>query len=1029
MKRPLFRRVLAALLLLLAGTAVAARTPDRAAAPAAPAPTVATAAPDDAQTTSRTLKILAVGNSFSQDAVEQYLWELFDAAGIDVVIGNLFIGGCTLERHWNNAQSGAAAYAYRKIVDGVRTETQNVALDRALTDETWDIVSLQQASGKSGRYVTYQPCLHDLIEHVGRMVHNPALQIWFHQTWAYAEDSDHGEFALYDRDQWTMYGRIMRSVRCALDDSPRIRGVIPSGTAIQNGRTTPLGDTFNRDGYHLETTYGRYTAACAWFEALSGVSVVGNAFAPQTLDAQQKRWAQLAAHYAVRRPFSVTSWKEMQVEERVDSLLARMTLEEKILQLNQYTAGRNDNENNIGETVSKIPAGIGSLIYFGDDPVLRNAIQRHAVEESRLGIPILFGFDVIHGFRTVCPIPLAQGASWNPALTERVCADAAREAYYTGIDWTFSPMVDVARDPRWGRVAEGYGEDPFLTSRFSEAAVRGYQGDDLAEEGAIAACLKHYVGYGASEAGRDYVPTEISRQTLWDTYLPPFEAGIRTGAATVMSAFNLLSGIPASADRYTMTEVLKERWEHDGFIVSDWDAIRQLINQGYAANDREAGERAFNAGLDMDMVDDIYTRHLGDLVAEGRVSEARIDDAVRRVLRVKFRLGLFERPYTEVLPEAERILQPEAVENALQMAVESMVLLKNEEAVLPLAATSRIALLGPLADNGEDLLGSWYGRGRGGDVVTVKQGLEKYFGADRVVCRPGADFETLPAAKELKAACALVKRSDAVVLCLGEKRRWSGENASRSDIVLPEAQMELLKSVSAAARRAGKPVVVVLFNGRALDLTEVEPLSDAILEAWQPGVTGGEAVARLLCGEENPSGRLTLTFPRSVGQIPIYYNHRNSGRRGTQGLYQDIPSTPLYPFGYGLSYTTFTYGEPTLRALLKDGSEVPVGAQPLKLADVVRLTAEVEVRNDGGRDGREVVQWYVTDPWCSIARPVRELKHFEKQPIKAGEARTFAFRIDPMEDLGFVDAAGRRFLEPGLFTLRVGGRRIDFTLE
>lgn len=1017
MKRFFLCRLFAALLLLLAGTAAAADS------------TTPVAAPDHSQTTSRTLKILAIGNSFSQDAVEQYLWELFDAAGIEVVIGNMYIGGCTLERHWNNARSGEGAYRYCKVVDGERAERMGVALDSALLDEKWDIVTLQQASGKSGRYVTYQPYLHDLIDHLTRLVDNPRLQLWFHQTWAYAGNSDHGEFVLYDRDQQVMYGRIMQSVRCALDDSPQICGVIPSGTAVQNGRTTPLGDTFNRDGYHLETTYGRYTAACTWFEALSGESVVGNAFAPQTLDAQQVRWAQLAAHYAVRRPFSVTSWKDMQVEERVDSLLSRMTLEEKVLQLNQYTAGRNDNENNIGETVSKIPAGIGSLIYFGDDPVLRNAIQRHAVEESRLGIPILFGFDVIHGFRTVCPIPLAQGASWNPALTERVCADAAREAYYTGIDWTFSPMVDVARDPRWGRVAEGYGEDPFLTACFSEAAVRGYQGDDLAEEGSIAACLKHYVGYGASEAGRDYVPTEISRQSLWDTYLPPFEAGIKAGAATVMSAFNLLSGIPASADRYTMTEVLKERWEHDGFVVSDWDAVRQLINQGYVANDREAGERAFNAGLDMDMVDNIYARHLGNLVAAGRVSEERLDDAVRRVLRVKFRLGLFERPYTEVRPEADRILQPEAVENALQMAVESMVLLKNEKAVLPLAATSRVALLGPLADNGEDLLGSWYGRGRGEDVVTVQQGFEKYFGAECIVCRQGCDFETRPTSKELKTAGALVKRSDAVVLCLGEKRRWSGENASRSDIVLPEAQMMLLKSVSETARRAGKPVIVVLFNGRALDLTAVEPLADAILEAWQPGVTGGEAVARLLCGEENPSGRLTLTFPRSVGQIPIYYNHRNSGRRGTQGLYQDIPSTPLYPFGYGLSYTTFTYGEPTLYALLKDGSEVEVGPEPLKLADVVSLTAEVEVRNDGKRDGHEVVQWYVTDPWCSIARPVRELKHFEKQPIKAGEARTFVFRIDPMEELGFVDAEGRRFLEPGCFTLRVGGHQIDFTLE
>ena len=1026
MKKHLFSRVLAAFLLLLAGTAVAARTPNPAAAPAAP---IVTAAPDEAQKTARPLRILAIGNSFSQDAVEQYLWELFDAAGIEAVIGNLYIGGCPLERHWNNARSDAPAYAYRKVVDGVRTEQTNVSLSRALADEPWDIVTLQQASGRSGRYVTYQPYLRDLIACVERQVDNPALQIWFHQTWAYARDSKHGEFVLYDRDQSEMYARILQSVRCALDDSPQICGVIPSGTAIQNGRTTPLGDTFNRDGYHLELTYGRYTAACTWFETLSGRSVVGNPYAPRGVDSLERRWAQLAAHYAVRRPFAVTSWEDMIVEERVDSLLGRMTLEEKILQLNQYTAGQNDNENNIGETVSKIPAEIGSLIYYADDPVLRNAIQRHAVEQSRLGIPVLFGFDVIHGFRTICPIPLAQGASWNPDLTARVCADAAREASLAGIDWTFSPMVDVAHDPRWGRVAEGYGEDPLLTSRFSEAAVRGYQGDNLADEGSIAACLKHYVGYGASEAGRDYVPTEISRQTLWDTYLPPFEAGIRAGAATVMSAFNLLSGIPASANRYTMTEVLKQRWQHDGFVVSDWDAVRQLINQGYATDERQAGERAINAGLDMDMVDNIYRRHLADLVAAGEVSQERLDDAVRRVLRVKFRLGLFENPYTPELPEEKRVLQPEALENALQMATESMVLLKNEGAVLPLTEATRIALLGPLADNGEDLLGSWNGRGRSEDVVTVRQGLEKYFGADRIVCRSDFDFEARPTVQALKEARRLVKRSDAVVLCLGEKRRWSGENASRTSISLPEAQVELLKEVSAEARRAGKPVVVVLFNGRALDLTAVEPLADAMLEAWQPGVTGGEAVARLLCGEENPSGRLTLTFPRSVGQIPIYYNHRNSGRRGTQGLYKDLPSTPLYGFGYGLSYTTFSYGEPTLRALLKDGSEVEVGEQPLKCADVVRLTASVEVRNDGECDGREVVQWYVTDPWCSIARPVRELKHFEKRMIGAGETQRFLFEIDPLTDLGFVDGRGHRFLEPGLFTLQVGGRSVDFTLE
>ena len=1008
MKRLFFRRILAALLLILLGTGVQAR-------------------PSGVAAADRPLKILAIGNSFSQDAVEQYLWNLFDAAGIDAVIGNMYIGGCPLERHWNNAAGDTAAYTYRKIVDGVRTETKEMTLGRALGDEEWDIVTLQQASGKSGRYVTYQPYLRDLIAYVTRLAANPGLKIYFHQTWAYAENAKHQEFRLYGNSQRKMYESILLSTRCAMDDSPQLCGIIPSGTAIQNARTTPQGDTFNRDGYHLEQTYGRYTAACTWFEALSGRSVEGNAYAPETITPQQKRWAQLAAHYAVERPFAVTTYEDMLVEERVDSLLALMTLDEKILQLNQYTAGRNDNENNIGEVVKKIPAGIGSLILFSEDPATRNAIQRHAVNDSRLGIPILFGYDVIHGFRAVTPIPLAQGASWNTDLTAKICADAAREAYYTGIDWTFSPMVDVARDPRWGRVAEGYGEDPYLTARFGEASVRGYQGGDLSAEGTIAACLKHFVGYGASEAGRDYVPTEISRQSLWDTYLPPFEAGIRAGAATVMSAFNILSGVPASADRYTMTEVLKDRWGHDGFVVSDWDAVRQLVNQGHAANDREACVKAFNAGLEMDMVDDIYRRHMSGLVEEGRISTARIDDAVRRVLRVKFRLGLFEKPYVEELPESQRVLQPEALENALQMAVESMVLLKNDGAALPLAATAKIALMGPLADNGEDLLGSWYGRGRGGEVTTVRQGLEKTFG--HIAYWGGASFETAPTPKELKAACTLAAKSDAVVLCLGEKRRWSGENASRSAITIPEAQMELLEAVSAAARRAHKPVVVVLFNGRALDVTAIEPLADAILEAWQPGVTGGDTVAALLCGKENPSGRLTLTFPRSVGQIPIYYNHRNSGRLNRQGLYQDIPSTPFYEFGYGLSYTTFTYAVPTLRALLKDGSETEVGAEPLKLSDVVRLTARVEVRNDGKMDGREVVQWYITDPYCDITRPVRELRHFEKRMIGAGAAQVFTFEIDPMTDLGFIDGTGRRFIEPGLFTLRVGGHKLDFTLE
>lgn len=677
------------------------------------------------------------------------------------------------------------------------------------------------------------------------------------------------------------------------------------------------------------------------------------------------------------------------IEKRVEDLLSRMTLEEKILQLNQYTVGRNDNINNIGELAEKIPAEIGSLICFLESPEDRNKIQRYIVENSRLGIPCLFGFDVIHGFRTICPIPLAQAASWDPELALRGAQVAAREAYDVGIDWTFSPMVDVARDPRWGRVMEGYGEDTYLASRFSEATVRGYQGpsiESLSEPGTIAACLKHYVGYGASEAGRDYVPTEISSQTLWDTYLPPFEAGIKAGAQTVMSAFNNISGTPASANRYTMTTVLKEMWNHDGFIVSDWDAVLQLKNQGMAADDKDATALAFNAGLEMDMVDDLYRKHLPELIKEGRVSMEQVDESVRRVLRVKFRLGLFEKPYTDEKPASERILLPEYKQAALDMARESIVLLKNDDNALPVSTASRVALIGPFADSAEDMLGNWAGRGRAEDVVTYLDGLR-------------AVYPSLTYVQDIKAVQA-ASTHDVTILCLGQKRSWSGENTSRSDIRIPDIQQSLLREVSKAAHQRGHKLVVVLTNGRPLDLSDVEPYADAIVEAWHLGVMAGPALADVISGAESPSGRLTMTFPRSVGQIPIYYNRRSSGRRGTQGIYKDdMPITPLYEFGHGLSYATFEYSDITL-----DG-----------------LTATVTVKNTSSVDAKEVIQWYVQDPASVITRPVKELRHFEKRMIKAGESETFTFEIDPLRDLGFVDSFGHKYVDPGEYVLSVRG--------
>ena len=697
------------------------------------------------------------------------------------------------------------------------------------------------------------------------------------------------------------------------------------------------------------------------------------------------------------------------IEKRIDDLISRMTLEEKILQLNQYTLGRNNNVNNVGEEVKKVPSEIGSLIYFDINPELRNSMQKKAMEESRLGIPIIFGYDAIHGFRTIYPISLGQACSWNPGLVEQACAVSAQEARMSGVDWTFSPMIDVARDPRWGRVAEGYGEDPYTNGVFAAASVRGYQGDDMSAENRMAACLKHYVGYGASEAGRDYVYTEISAQTLWDTYLLPYEMGVKAGAATLMSSFNDISGVPGSANPYIMTEILKKRWKHDGFIVSDWGAVEQLKNQGLAATKKDAAWYAFNAGLEMDMMSHAYDRHLKELVEEGKVTMAQVDESVRRVLRVKFRLGLFERPYTPVTNEKDRFFRPQSMAVAAQLAAESMVLLKNDNQILPLTNKKKIAVVGPMAKNGWDLLGSWCGHGKDTDVEMLYDGLTAEFGGDAELryamgCKPQGNDRS-----GFAGALDVARWSDVVIVCLGEMLTWSGENASRSTIALPQIQEELVKEL----KEAGKPVILVLSNGRPLELNRMEPLCDAILEIWQPGINGARSMAGILSGRINPSGKLAMTFPYSTGQIPIYYNRRKSGR-GHQGFYKDITSDPLYPFGHGLSYTEFKYGT------------VTPSATKVKRGD--KLSAEVTVTNTGSRDGAETVHWFISDPYCSITRPVKELKHFEKQLIKAGETKTFRFDIDLERDFGFVNEDGKRFLEAGEYHILVQGQIVKIEL-
>ena len=636
-------------------------------------------------------------------------------------------------------------------------------------------------------------------------------------------------------------------------------------------------------------------------------------------------------------------------------------------------------------------------------------MQKKAMEESRLGIPIIFGYDAIHGFRTIYPISLGQACSWNPGLVEQACAVSAQEARMSGVDWTFSPMIDVARDPRWGRVAEGYGEDPYTNGVFAAASVRGYQGDDMSAENRMAACLKHYVGYGASEAGRDYVYTEISAQTLWDTYLLPYEMGVKAGAATLMSSFNDISGVPGSANPYIMTEILKKRWKHDGFIVSDWGAVEQLKNQGLAATKKDAARYAFNAGLEMDMMSHAYDRHLKELVEEGKVTMAQVDESVRRVLRVKFRLGLFERPYTPVTNEKDRFFRPQSMAVAAQLAAESMVLLKNDNQILPLTNKKKIAVVGPMAKNGWDLLGSWCGHGKDTDVEMLYDGLTAEFGGDAELryamgCKPQGNDRS-----GFAGALDVARWSDVVIVCLGEMLTWSGENASRSTIALPQIQEELVKEL----KEAGKPIILVLSNGRPLELNRMEPLCDAILEIWQPGINGARSMAGILSGRINPSGKLAMTFPYSTGQIPIYYNRRKSGR-GHQGFYKDITSDPLYPFGHGLSYTEFKYGT------------VTPSATKVKRGD--KLSAEVTVTNTGARDGAETVHWFISDPYCSITRPVKELKHFEKQFIKAGETKTFRFDIDLERDFGFVNEDGKRFLEAGEYHILVQGQTVKIEL-
>lgn len=711
-------------------------------------------------------------------------------------------------------------------------------------------------------------------------------------------------------------------------------------------------------------------------------------------------------------------------DERVEALLKQMTLEEKVGQLVQFSNGRATGPENVQVDQNELLArgGIGSLFNATGAKEV-NAMQRVAVEKTRLKIPLLMGLDVIHGYRTTFPVPLGLAASWDPALIEQTARVAAVEATSEGIRWTFAPMVDIARDPRWGRIMEGNGEDPYLGEVYAAAYVRGFQGKSLSDPTSLLACAKHYVGYGGAEAGRDYNSVDMSERMLRDVYLPPFKAAADAGAGTFMSAFNSLSGVPTSANHFTLTTVLRDEWKFNGFVVSDWTSIAELIPHGIALDGKTAAYKAFAAGVDMDMQANLYATHLPGLVRDHKLKDSALDESVRRVLRAKFALGLFEHPYTDESLADSAILRADHVELARKAAEESFVLLKNDRAapiessaVLPLAAGKSIALIGPLADDADDMLGEWACKGDKQDVVTLKSALADRL-KDKLFYAKGTDVLGT-AETGFEEAVIAAKRADVVVMALGEHRRMSGEAASRSRLDLPGNQQALLKAVVAT----GKPVVLVVFSGRPLALAWEAEHVPAILQAWHPGVQAGPALARTLFGEAEPSGKTTITFPRSVGQVPIYYNHFKTGRpipgeddgetdKGFryQSRYLDEKNSPLYPFGWGLTYTNFEYSPTSIATNAK-----AIGAAELEKG--AKISVEATVTNRGGRAGTEIAQLYIRQRGTSVVRPVRELKGFEKFALKPGESRVVRFDLGK-EQLSFWSIDMKHTVEPAELTL------------
>jgi beta-glucosidase len=704
-------------------------------------------------------------------------------------------------------------------------------------------------------------------------------------------------------------------------------------------------------------------------------------------------------------------------DRKTDSVLSKMNLEEKIGQLTLFTSDWDVT----GPTIRKgyaddIRSGRCGNIFNAHTAAYNRKLQEIAMKETRMKIPLLFGYDVIHGYKTIFPIPLGEAASWDLEMIEKTARIAAEESAASGLHWTFAPMLDIARDPRWGRCTEGSGEDVFLGSKIGAARTIGFQGK-IGSTSSVIACAKHFAAYGAAIAGRDYSGVDMSEMSLWETYLPPFKACLDAGALTFMTSFNEINGVPSSANRALLTDILKDKWGFKGFIVTDYTSINEMVNHGNVKDDKDAGEKSINAGVDMDMQGAVFYNHLQKSIAEGKVSMAAVNDAVKRILRVKFQLGLFDDPYKFSDTEREKrvVFSKENRDVARDAARKSIVLLKNEHSMLPLSKkTKKIAVIGPLADAKVDLMGSWTGAGDGNACVSLLEGIKNVAPNANILFAKGCDLEnTFPAMNHpmlstdgFAEAVKIADESDVVVVAVGERGWMTGEAACRADIGLPGVQKELILELI----KTGKPVIVVLINGRPLTFPEVADKATAIVEAWFGGTEAGNAIADVLFGDYNPSGKLPMTFPRSVGQIPLYYCQKNTGRpfdanNKYSSKYMDSPNTPQYPFGFGLSYTSFSY------------ENMGVNRPIFGFND--KLDVSINVKNTGDRDGTEVVQLYVRDVVGSITRPLKELKGFKKIFLKKGESQTVNFTLTA-EDLAFYHADLEKKAEAGDFDVMIG---------